>query len=158
MELNVIAGLTVLLLMVVLGGLFVVIAARSGATANFDIALEQQGLEWTVVVAICLVGLGGLTAGAMVGAPLLGDGATVASVAGGTLFLAGTGIAGLAIGRYQQYRRLTSADSTIVQGCAVGDTVVLTGTVDSDGDLVAPCTETPCVAYDARIETQVRIL
>ncbi|TMT86662.1 hypothetical protein E2L06_08655 [Haloterrigena sp. H1] len=90
--------------------------------------------------------------------PLLGDDATVASIAGGTLFLAGIAIAGRAIGRYPQYRRLTSADSTTVRGCDVGDTVALTGTIDSDGELVAPCTETSCVAYDARIETQARNL
>ncbi|WP_254764202.1 hypothetical protein [Natrinema marinum] len=158
MGLNYVAGLEVLLLAAVLGGLVVGTAARSGLATNFAVAMERDGVGWATVAGICLVGVGGVAVASATGTSLIGERATLASTLGVVLFLAGTVMAGRALGRLPQYRRFSSVDATAVRDCAVGDTVALDGTVDSDGDLVAPCTETPCVAYDARIETAARNL
>ncbi len=158
MEVNYVAGLGVLLLAAVLGGLVVVIAIRSGLATNFSILMEQEGLERPTIAGICFVGVGGIVIAFATGSPPVGEGATLASTLGTVFFLAGTVMAGWAIGRVPQYREFSSVDATAVRDCGVGDTVALSGTVDSDGGLVSPCTETPCVAYDARIETKARNL
>lgn len=158
MALNVVVGLQFILLALGFGGFLAVFVTRSGLWTAFTLVLDREGFGWGTVAGICVVGIGGLAVAAAAGRSPFGEGATGATTVGTILFLTGSVLAGRAIGRYPRYRRLSAADETAVRDCDAGDMVALNGTVDSNGDMMSPHTQTPCVAYDARIETGIRTL
>ncbi len=147
------------LLAAAFGGPAYILATRSGADANVRLALAQQGIGRLPLVGATLVGSAGIAATLAVGSPPLGGAGAVGFLLGSVLLLSGVGLAGLAVGRYPQYRLLESVDANAARDCEVGDAVGLAGEVGADGDLlVSPWSETPCVAYDSRIETKTRTI
>ncbi|WP_255193868.1 hypothetical protein [Natronobeatus ordinarius] len=107
------------------------------------------------MVIICASAIGLTVAG---GSPAIERYGITAYEVGLVLLIAGGTLAGIAAGRYGEYRQFTAGTASTVRDSFDGDIVTLTGTVaGTAGSLLqTPYSNTPCVAYDARLETNLR--
>lgn len=133
---------------------------RAGVGPPVHLAIARSSVQPAAVGGLFAVGVAGVGITMLWGTPQLTPSVQfsprqLSSYAVGVAVYA-AGLAGIAIasGRYPEYRQLLAAEPTSVRDCQAGSLVELTGTVIAVSDpLSGPLTDTPCVAYDTRVQT-----
>ena len=141
-------------------GVLVAFVVRAGVHRNLLIAVADRGFGPVTVFGVLAVSIAGVALTGLAGTPDFDRYGLTAYELGVALFLAGTVLLGTATARGREYRQLSTVNATTVRAAEDGDVVALTGTARGAAEELpsSPVTRTPCLAYDARLETGVRTL
>lgn len=148
---GVLLAVLVLLSWIALLALAGVVVAFQGIHRVLAVHLDRHDVSWWWVVAALVAPTVAVTAAA-VAAPESG-GRTLRMLFGAGLLLWSTALVGNALGRWPEYELLRTASESKTGTAAVGDRVVVTGTVEpADGTTDAPLSNAECVLWECLVE------